>query len=228
MTHPDSPRYPVPYSDVTREREQVVEALCVHFAQDDIGMESLEQRLSMAYASQTTDELRDALAGLPSLDKAVRELGRAPVPVSTASVPERGAALAIMGGVVRKGSWYVPRHLRVLAIMGGAEIDLREAKFGPGVTEIEVHAYMGGVEITVPPGVRVESLGAAFMGGFETSAGDVSMTDDPMAPVLRISGLAIMGGVEVRVRRTGKKTLARFQAALYAAGLASDLEEDVP
>jgi hypothetical protein len=109
-------------------------------------------------------------------------------------------------------------------MLGGAEIDLREAKFAPGVTQIEANAFMGGIEITVPPGVRVESLGAAFMGGFEASAGD-SGALDPNAPVLRVSGLAVMGGVEVKVRKPGKKMLARFQAALHAAGLLGELDD---
>ena len=134
-----------------------------------------------------------------------------------AVVPERGIVMAFMGGVARKGSWMVPRHFKVVAVMGGAEIDLRDARFAPGVTEIEVMALMGGVEITVPPGVRVETMGTALMGGFEATAGDIHATD-PSAPILRVSGMAVMGGVEVRVRRPGKKVLERFEQAMLMAG----------
>ena len=100
--------------------------------------------------------------------------------------------------------------------MGGAQLDLREARFAPGVTEIEVLAFMGGVEIYVPAGVRVEAVGMAAMGGFDVNVGDV-VTLDPDAPVVRISGLAIMGGVDASTRRPTAKALQRFAKALARA-----------
>ena len=133
----------------------------------------------------------------------------------TAMVPNRGVVIAIMGGADRKGSWLVPRELKVWAIMGGASIDLRDAKFAPGVTEIDVTVLMGGVEITVPRGVRVETIGAGVMGGFAASAGDATALD-PSQPVLRVTGLAIMGGVDVKVRTPSKRVLKKFEAAMDA------------
>jgi hypothetical protein len=62
---------------------------------------------------------------------------------------------------------------------------------------------MGGVEIIVPPGIQVETNGVGLMGGF-ASGGDVAETARPDAPVLRIGGLALMGGVEIHVRRVGE------------------------
>jgi predicted membrane protein len=51
--------------------------------------------------------------------------------------------------------------------MGGSELDFREAVMGPGVTELQIFAVCGGVEVVVPPGLNVESHGIAIMGGFE-------------------------------------------------------------
>ena len=59
---------------------------------------------------------------------------------------------------------------------------------------------MGGVEVIIPPGVRVESEGFAFMGGFGNDVGDPG---NPNAPVVRLTGFAMMGGVEVRVAMVG-------------------------
>ncbi len=205
------------------ERERVAQALCLHFAEDHIGMESLDQRLAGTYAAPTFAQLQQVIADLPMLSREQLDPGLAPVLAPSNVVPPRGFVMAVMGGVGRKGSWLIPRHLKVFAILGGAEIDLRDAKFGPGVTEIDVTAFMGGVEIVVPLGVRVEIMGGAFMGGFESDAGD-SNALDPSQPVLRVSGLAIMGGVEVTVRRPGKKTLKRFEQAVEAASrLPSDI-----
>jgi hypothetical protein len=49
----------------------------------------------------------------------------------------------------------------------------------------------------------VESDGFALMGGFEHSGGSPA-SPDPSAPLLRISGLAIMGGVDIQVRLPGE------------------------
>ncbi len=218
MTYPDRP-YPSHLERLVApaDRERVVQALCLHFAADHLTMDSLEGRLALVYAAPTLTRLEELVSDLPALDASRMSAGAPPMLAPPASVPERGVAMAIMGGVSRKGSWLVPRHFKVVAIMGGAEIDLRDARFSPGVTEIDVATFWGGIEITVPPGVRVESVGSAFMGGFETSAGDASATD-PSAPILRISGIAIMAGVEVRVRKPSKKILDRFERAMLVAG----------
>jgi hypothetical protein len=108
-----------------------------------------------------------------------------------------------MGGAERRGSWTPPRQLNVIAVMGGVELDFREARFAPGVTEVTCFAMMGGIEITVPPGVHVETSGMGLMGGFAHS-GSADAPADPNAPVLRIGGVAIMGGVELNVRFPGE------------------------
>jgi len=197
-------------------RECVVQALCVHFASDHLTMDQLEDRIERAYVARSAGELEALLANLPSLPFDKVGQGLAPILAPPSAVPPRGVLLAVMGGNGRRGGWLVPRHLKIVAVMGGAELDMREAKFSPGITEIDVFVVMGGVEISVPPGVRVEIVGSAFMGGFDADAGDASALD-PSNPVLRISGVVIMGGVEAKVRKPGKKMLKKFQAAWDAA-----------
>jgi hypothetical protein len=199
----------------------VVQTLCLHFAADHLTMDSLEGRLALAYEAPSLARLEQLVSDLPALDSNKLGPTHPPLFAPPSSAPERGFVMAILGGVSRKGNWMVPRHLKVMVVLGGAEIDLRDGRLSPGVTQIDVMAFMGGVEITVPPGVRVESMGGAFLGGFESSAGD-SSAYDPGAPVLRVSGIAIMGGVDVRVRKPGKKALERFQQAMLAAGRSVD------
>jgi hypothetical protein len=111
--------------------------------------------------------------------------------------------VAIMSGTERKRVWTPARNLDVVAFMGGVELDFREARFAEGVTQVNILAMMGGVEIVVPPGLRVECSGVGIMGGFESlSQGD----PDDATPLLRITGLAIMGGVEISQRRAGEST----------------------
>jgi hypothetical protein len=200
----------------TADRERVVQALSLHFAHDHLSLDELESRLATVYQAQTMVELERLVADLRALPADRHDPGSAELVVSADAVPERGVMMALMGGFGRKGSWVVPRHLKLVAVMGGGELDLRRARFAPGVTEIEVFTLMGGIEIVVPPGVRVEMLGAAFMAGFETDTDDAP-SPGPAGPVLRVTGLAVMAGVEVKVRRPGKKMLAKFEAAWKAA-----------
>ena len=218
MTLPDHrPSYALQNPrQLSAERDRVAQALSLHYAADHLHLDELEDRLERVYRAQSPAQLESLLAGLAMLSTDALDAGAAPVMAPPGMVPNRGVVFAIMGGATRKGSWLMPRELKVVAIMGGVEIDLREARFSPGVSEIDVTAFMGGVEILVPRGVRVEVLGAAFMGGFEADAGDASALDASQ-PVLRVTGLAIMAGVEVKVRRPGKKTLARFEAAVNAS-----------
>jgi hypothetical protein len=79
-----------------------------------------------------------------------------------------------------------------VAVMGGCEIDLTNAKLD-GEAVIDVLAFWGGIEIIVPRTWRTEAQVTALLGG---------MTDrtDPVAdgPRLIVRGSAIMGGIEVR------------------------------
>lgn len=111
--------------------------------------------------------------------------------------------VAALGGVERKGRWIPARQNYAVAVMGGVNLDFREALLPPGVTEVWVFTAMGGAEIIVPPGLAVESDGVAILGSFEHRE-DAVLSPDPDAPVLRIRGLAIMGGVEVSIRYPGE------------------------
>lgn len=196
-------------------RERVVQLLSTAFANDRLTMEQLDDRLASVYRAQSIAELELLLVDPADPTRSLAMEAGATRVASPGVVPARGVAMAIMGGFERQGPWIVPRHLRVMAVMGGGELDLREARLGPGITEIEIFSLWGGVEIIVPDGVRVDIVGMAFMGGFSVRGGGV--TDDPNAPVLRVSGLAIMAGVDVRRKDRGRKGEKRYRQALERA-----------
>jgi hypothetical protein len=188
-----------------QERERVVQALSTHYAYDRLSLSAVEERLERAYRATTPAELHALLADLPAATaEAMAAAAPLPLPLPVAAtVPERGFALAIFGGFERKGGMAVPRHFKVTAVMGGGVLDLREARFGAGVTELELFVLMGGVEVLVPPGVRVECSGAAIMGGLGTDT-DEPTAASPDQPVLRLNGFVIWGGVDVQTRFPGE------------------------
>ena len=113
-------------------------------------------------------------------------------------VPERRGAVVFMSSSNRKGDWILPRLFRVVAFMGNIELDLTSAKLGPGESHIEIRCVVGNVEITVPPEIRVDADGHAFMGPFEHTRPAPS-TQWPDAPLLRITGSVFMGAVTINV-----------------------------
>ncbi len=81
-----------------------------------------------------------------------------------AGVREGQRVLSILSGIQRQGTWRVPKKLRVVAVMGGIDLDFREAEFGPGVTEVNATMVMGAIAIIVPPHLAVECDGVGNRG----------------------------------------------------------------
>jgi hypothetical protein len=121
-----------------------------------------------------------------------------PVLVPPESVPDRQGVMACLSSTTRNGGWVLPRLFRALAIMGEVKLDLRNVQLGPGTSEINVRAFIGNVEITVPHNLRVECDGTPFLGEFNCKRRSKS-TPSPDAPLIRITGGSFMASVEVRI-----------------------------
>jgi len=82
------------------------------------------------------------------------------------------------------------------AILGGLDIDLSNVRINGNVT-FNATAILGGVDIFVPAGMRVEVNGVAILGGCDNLVPNIY---DPNLPVLSIKYVAILGGVDVKVK----------------------------
>lgn len=81
------------------------------------------------------------------------------------------------------------------AVMGGCEIDLRSASIVVGETAVlDCFAMWGGVDIRVPPDWVVANEATVFLGGVE----DKTHPEPGSSKKLILTGLAVMGGVEVK------------------------------
>ncbi|MGW6576721.1 DUF1707 SHOCT-like domain-containing protein [Streptomyces sp. NPDC054945] len=200
----ERPQKPLPElraSDADRDR--VVERLRDAVAEGRLDMEEFEERLEAAYKSRTYAELEPLTRDLPAP-------AGGPVAGPTAAVePWAGrigaagggsaTAVAVMSGFQRKGRWTVPARFDAVAFWGGGELDLREAEFAQREVVINCVAVMGGIEITVPPGVEVDVRGFGFMGAFDQR--DTPGPVERGAPRVVVTGFAFWGGVEVKVKR---------------------------
>ena len=105
-------------------------------------------------------------------------------------------AFALMAGVGRRSVSADFRGGDANAIMGGVELDLREARIPEGQEAvIDAFAFWGGVEIRVPENWRVVSQVMPLMGAYEDHTTGKAAT---AGPVLIVRGVAIMGGIEVK------------------------------
>jgi len=110
---------------------------------------------------------------------------------------ERITAIAFWWGAERRSRSRRFRSASLTAIMGGVELDLREAEIR-GTARVDVFTFWGGVDIKVPPTWEVRTTGLPLLGGWENK------TQAPAGggPVLEVRLVTIMAGAEVRY---GKK-----------------------
>jgi hypothetical protein len=167
------------------ERERTVELLRRHAVDGRLTLEEFAERMSRAYEGKTRDEL----------DELTRDLPAEPPPLPATRRKPMRWVVSVMGGTDRRGRFRLGDRTTVLSLMGGANIDLRQAE----ITELEpamtVFSVMGGANVIVPEGVDVELSGLSLMGGRAYRTG--KKPAPPGAPVLHVRAFSIMGGVSV-------------------------------
>jgi hypothetical protein len=173
-------------------------------AEGRLTAEEHSERLDAIYAAKTHADLVPVLDDLPGQRAAV--LPARPTAGQLTRTGPVGRIVAVLSGATRKGTWHPEPVMTVLAVLGGCELDFREAIL-PG-PEVVIHAttVLGGLEITVPPEMRVVDNGVAILGGREI-VGNAAEAAGPDSPVLRIEGTCVLGGVEVK--RKARKSLKR-------------------
>ncbi|MFJ8155593.1 DUF1707 domain-containing protein [Streptomyces sp. NPDC094468] len=195
------------------DRERVAEILRDALAEGRLDMEEFEERLEATYKARTYGDLTPITRDLPAGAAPAVSLRKAPVDRGgwgSRIVGGEGSstwAVAVMSGFQRKGTWTAPRRFTCVALLGGGEIDLREANFADHEIEINCVAVMGGVNVIVPPGVEVVMRGIGVMGGFDHR--EEGTVPDPAAPRVIVTGFAFWGGVQVehKVTRAERRRL---------------------
>ena len=186
---PHAPILAPPVSPAARER--VVSLLTERYAQDHLTLDEFERRAAAAYAARSPDELALLTADLPNGE----------VSATRPSLPA-GNVGVVLGSVVRE-MHAVPRVLDVRTVLGNVELDLTHASFATGVTEISLHAFMGNIEIQLPPNVGVEDHVSAVLGSFEYRRHPRASSwaeSSKVASVVRFTGRVTMSSAEVVIR----------------------------
>jgi hypothetical protein len=193
------------------DRERVARILHDAMAEGRLTLAELDERLQQVYAAKTLGDLVPMTADLP-ITAAATLPTPAPAPVPSQRIGGMATghnAVAVMSGFSRTGVWVVPRYFNCFVFMGGGEIDLTQARFAEAEATIQVIAFMGGVEIIVPEDITVRVTGFGFMGAFEHRNAHEA---PPGSPVLTVTGLAFMGGVDVRPPKRKKRDRPRLDS----------------
>jgi len=193
------------------DREQVAEVLRAAAGDGRLTLAELQDRLEVLYAARTYGELEPVVSDLPlsTLPSAKGSAPSQPSPVTAGPAspdrvggkPTTWVAKAVFGGIARRGQWVVPSELRVKAVFGGAELDLREARLETDDVVMHVKAVFGGVSIILPDDVIAVVEGTGMFGGFDDQA--ATRQPPPGSPVVRITGKAVFGGVSVQRKPPG-------------------------
>jgi predicted membrane protein len=85
-------------------------------------------------------------------------------------------------------------HTVVVTLIGGADLDLREADLATTDLMVTKVSLVGGVKLTVPPGVNVDVTSVSLFGGQNVQA----PVDESARTRVHIRSYGISGGVKVQ------------------------------
>lgn len=174
------------------DRSQAVELLRHHCGEGILTLDEFGDRVTLIYDARTRADLDDVLSDLPQQETEVPETRRRRI---------TRWAVAIMGGHEPKGRIRLADTTNVVAVMGGCQLDLRNAEIDGDEVVINCLSIMGGIEIIVPEGISVDFSGIPLLGGTTCKINpDVPII--PGSPRVVVRALAVMGGVEVFSRKT--------------------------
>lgn len=214
-----------------QERSATVGALSEAMANGQLSISEFDERSGQAHAAIQRSELVDllddlvdepaallfgagaverrvtgdvAVAGEGSDAQHHRELVLAGAQnMVTGEGAETGFSLAIFGGT-EKSAGVLPKNHWNFNVFGGTDFDLRHCRFSDPVTTLWLNSTFGGVDVVVPEGVRVDMGNLGIFGGSEliVESGAIHPGSLPAnAPLLKIRGLSVFGGVTVKVVR---------------------------
>jgi Domain of unknown function (DUF1707)/Cell wall-active antibiotics response 4TMS YvqF len=185
------------------DRDRIADLLREALAEGRLTPAEHAERIDAVYEAKTYAELAPLVADLPAAGETAGPQERPggvrldKEPSLPAPRRESASIVAVFGGADRRGRWLVEPHTSVLAAFGGVDLDFRQAVLSQREVNLTITCLFGGVTLKVPPGVRVVNSISAVFGGVSGPEDDVFDAD---APVIRLSGVALFGGVDIKHR----------------------------
>jgi len=179
----DEPEHPAILAG-DRDRDSSIELLSTAVAEGRLTLEEFGDRVGLAQAARTQNELVVLTRDLPAVAPA------------THPVPETARHLAFCSRLVRRGPWELPQRSSFRCICGTVVLDLTQARLSAADTEVDIYNLFGTVTLVVPDEVQVIVTGGGAFASqvIETPPRPIA----PGAPRLRISARGPGGSLYVR------------------------------
>ena len=198
-------------------REETVDQLIMNYGHGRLSLDAFQRRLDRAFDATTHSELALLTDDLDlQVDPGFVERKREELAFHYEAAEEPDDVdymINILSGGDRSGEWTAAGEIRVLTLFGGADVDFTNARFSSRTTTVRVLCLCGGVDIFVPEGVSATVRTFNIMGGVSNKA---PTTLDPGAPKIVVEGLVMMGGIDVKVKKTLKERMIEFADGLRA------------
>ncbi len=157
-----------------------------------IELDEFDGRIDIVLRAQTRGDLEPAFTGLPA-DRPDRT--RRP----------RRMIAAVLGEDKVDGPWRPADKTITVAALGETTLDFRHAQLDREEVAVTAVAWLGEVNIVVPPDVEVEMSGFALLGERK----DRSLTPaDDRGPLLRLRAFAVLGEIKVRTQERDRPASA--------------------
>ncbi len=169
---------PIPIRASDAERERSIALLRDAVSDGRLTLEEFSDRLGLAQAARTDQDLASLGRDLPDNSAASGDSG---------AVAEEHRAFC--SHLIRSGAWSLPRRSSWRSIFGTIDLDLRRARLAGPETVLEVYNLFGTVTVIVPDGVEVIVRGGGLFASQKIEsperppvAGGPSLTIDARGP----------------------------------------------
>lgn len=150
MSDDHEPR-PTPILASDADRERSVAVLRDAVSEGRLTLEEFSERVGLAHAARTDQELANLARDLPGHPAAS-------APPATVSEEHR----AFCSHLTRSGPWSLPHRSSWRSIFGTIDLDLRQARLAGAETLLEIYNLFGTVTVIVPDGVEVVVRGGGL------------------------------------------------------------------
>jgi hypothetical protein len=187
---------PTPILASDAERERSIALLREAVGEGRLTLEEFSERVGLAQAARTDQELARVARDLPGEPAA-----------SGPAVAAAETHRAFCSHLVRSGPWSLPPRSSWRSIFGTIDLDLRQARLSGPDTALEVHNLFGTVTVLVPEGVEVVVRGGGLFASQKIEAPERPPV--PGVPRLTIDTRGPGGTLHVRTRPTPAQSLKR-------------------
>ena len=202
---------------IEQVREQVIDQLIYNYSHGVISVEAFERRLDKAMDAKDNSVLltlvEDLTLNTDKQYKAEKQSQFTPNYSAQQNSDDDITLRSILGSNERSGQWVVPKNIYLNNYMGSVVLDFTDAIFTHQNVTIHVNCIFGSDEIYVPEHVNVVSKMFCILSTLENKSVTLNKRQ---GPTIHIEGKAILGSVEVKVKRTIKEKFISFANDLKA------------